>query len=284
MNMGESRWPGGRRAAISITLDNMGEAADLYRGTWPAEAEIGCHYSVVESLPRILDLLAESGVRATYFIEGWNAGVYGEAIHSLHDAGHEIACHGWQHEPWTQLDPDTERELLRRSIDGFEKHSLRLSGFRPPGGVLTKSTPAILRELGFTYCSPAGRAPAIDENVAYLPFDWQGIDAYYYSEGFAGLRKIKEDPEPPVPPEIFAERVESIIEDRVDSGGYTALLFHPFLEIQEDRIGAMQQIVERVMRDDRIWCAPGYEVAYWIDEHRSDFGDDPILDTTSWSR
>lgn len=262
----------------------MGEAAELYRGAWPDGQTVGRHFSVTASLPRLMEMLESLNVRVTYFVEGWNTGVYSGAIQALRLRGHEIACHGWQHEPWSTLAPDAERETLDRSLNGFEKLSLRMSGFRPPGGVLTDSTVSILNQRGFAYCSPAGQDAAVDDSIVYLPFDWQGIDAYYYSDGFAGLRAAKGDQQPTMSPAEFADRAESIIEDRVQSGGYTALLFHPFLEIREDRIEAMQQIINRVMRDDRIWCAPGYEIASWIARRRSSFGDDPKLDTTSWSR
>ncbi|CAK7206704.1 hypothetical protein SEUCBS139899_009508, partial [Sporothrix eucalyptigena] len=45
------RWPNGARAAIALTIDNMGEAADLNRKLWPASKPIGDHYSVTKALP-----------------------------------------------------------------------------------------------------------------------------------------------------------------------------------------------------------------------------------------
>ena len=39
-------------ATISVTFDNLGEAAELERGTWPEGAPLGEHPSVRECLPR----------------------------------------------------------------------------------------------------------------------------------------------------------------------------------------------------------------------------------------
>jgi hypothetical protein len=48
----DSSWgPDNRRAAVSITFDNLGEAADLERGLWPKDKPLGQHSSVTHSLP-----------------------------------------------------------------------------------------------------------------------------------------------------------------------------------------------------------------------------------------
>jgi peptidoglycan-N-acetylglucosamine deacetylase len=278
------RWPDGKSAAIGITMDNMGEASEIYRGTWPDSQTIGRHRSVVEDLPNMLQVLEDAGVHATYFIEGWNTGVYRAAIQAINQRGHEIAFHGWQHEPWGSLEPDQERALFQQSLNGFASLNLRMEGLRPPGGMLTESTPSFLREFGFAYCSPAGSIAAIRDGIVYLPFEWHGIDAYYYSDAFAGLRMKKGDASDAMEPEILVDRVFALIDRKIEENGYTALLFHPFLANDDRRIDAMRQILDRVQRDDRIWCAPCSEVARWVREHPDVFGDDPDLDLTSWSR
>jgi peptidoglycan/xylan/chitin deacetylase (PgdA/CDA1 family) len=280
----ERRWPDNYGAAVSITMDNMGEAAEILRGTWPDDQPPGNHASVTTSLPRMRSILDQFNVRATYFVEGWNTGYYPDALHSLSDTGHEVAFHGWQHEMWSTLEPDVERELFARSLEGFDRLGLTISGFRPPGGVLTDSTSVLMREFGLTYTSPAGAAAALDGGVVYVPFDWQGIDAYFYAPGFAGLRDQKGDQDEPLTPSAFVERATALIDERARAGGYTALLFHPFLEMDEARLDAMRAILEHVRRNDVIWCAPCREIADWIRTNPEGFGSDPGLDLTSWSR
>lgn len=279
-----TRWPDSRQAAVSITMDNMGEAAEIFRGSWPEDREIGRHPAVTRDLPRMLQLLEEFGVTATYFIEAWNTGVYGDEIRDVRDRGHEIAFHGWQHEPWSQLDFGTERHLFEKCMSAFAESSLRVEGFRPPGGMLTEQTPQLLREYGMRYCSPAGSNAALCGDISYLPFEWQGIDAYYYSDAFAGLREKKGDHTMVMDPGQFVERFRALLQEKVERGGYTALLFHPFLENDADRISAMEEIIASVMDDDRIWCAPCGAIANWIAEYPATFSDDPDLDLTTWSR
>ena len=72
---------------------------------WPAGAPVGEHWSVTEALPRLLALLDEVELKATFFVEGRNAELYPDAPRELHGAGHEVAFHGWRHEPWGGLEP-----------------------------------------------------------------------------------------------------------------------------------------------------------------------------------
>jgi len=70
-----TKWPNNARACISITLDNMGEAADINRGLIPESDPVGDHHSVKVELPRMLEVLDRYGVKVTYFVEGWNCDV-----------------------------------------------------------------------------------------------------------------------------------------------------------------------------------------------------------------
>jgi peptidoglycan/xylan/chitin deacetylase (PgdA/CDA1 family) len=86
--------------ALSVTFDNLGEAAELELGLWPEGKALGGHPSVARTLPRLLNLLEQAGVRATFFVEGLNAELYPDALRSIAAAGHEVACHAWRHEQW----------------------------------------------------------------------------------------------------------------------------------------------------------------------------------------
>ena len=179
-------------AAVVLTFDNLGEASALQRGTWDPHTPLGRDPSVTRALPWLLDALDNSGLRATFFVEAVNCELNPEALRTISARGHELGVHGWAHEVWGALDADTERELLERATRGVRGTRTSARGFRPPGGELTARTPALLRELGFQWCSPAqdgwagsGGSDLISDGLALVPFRWELVDAYHLMERFA---------------------------------------------------------------------------------------------------
>lgn len=232
-------------AAVSVTFDNLGEVTALARGEWPEDEPLGRHPSVTRALPRILDLLADTGLRATFFVEGLNAELYPDALREIAAAGHEVALHGWRHERWADLDPAEEEALLRRGTRALRDLGLAPVGFRPPGGSLTAATPGLLRELGYTYCSPEVRAPpAGPGGIAVLPFRWELVDALYYLPHFRALREELLGTGGVQPPERLREAVAGAL------GGTdpVVLLFHPFLTEGDERFAVLREALERAGR------------------------------------
>ena len=275
--------PDACRAAVSVTFDNLGEAADLERGLWPEDEPLGRHFSVKRTLPRILDTLEELGLRATFFVEGLNAELYPDALLEIAHSGHELGYHGWRHEYWPNLSPSNEGRLLERGVHKMDELGVRPRGFRPPGGRLTPSSPQLLENLGFTHCSPAGFGIGFLGNLVVLPFEWQLIDAYYYLPRFGSLRKRATGSSEPMSPFHFRETLSSALRDVVRDGGHLTLLFHPFLEEQEERFEIMRGAFE-VLRDlvevGLVWCAPYRDVVSWVRERPEAFSNGLQVDPT----
>ena len=283
-NVTSDTWgPDARRAAVSVTFDNLGEAADLERGLWPAGEPLGRHFSVRRMLPRILGMLDELGLRVTFFVEGLNAELYPEALLEIAGSGHELGYHGWRHELWPDLNPSEEARVLQRGVHKMDELGVRPRGFRPPGGRLTPSSPELLENFGFTHCSPAGLGIGFLGNVVVLPFEWRLIDAYYYLPRFGGLRETATGSSEPLSPSHFRETLSAALQGVVRDGGHLTLLFHPFLEEQEDRFEIMRGALEelRDLAEDRlVWCAPHQDVVSWVREHPEAFGNGLQLDAT----
>ncbi len=275
--------PDAQRAAVSVTFDNLGEAADLERGLWPADEPLGRHFSVKRTLPRILNTLDELGLRATFFVEGLNVELYPEALLEIANSDHELGYHGWRHEYWPNLSPSNEAQALERGVHKMHELGVRPRGFRPPGGRLTPSSPELLENLGFTHCSPAGLGIGFLDNLVVLPFEWRLIDAYYYLPRFGGLREASTGSSEPLSPSHFQEALSSALRGVIRDGGHLTLLFHPFLEEQEDRFQIMRGALEELRdlaEDGMVWCAPYRDIVSWIREHTEAFGNRLQLDPT----
>src|ERR1051325_300059 len=72
---------------------------------------------MVGSSERLLRLLREARVRATFFILGWVAERHPELVRAIVADGHEIGTHGWSHTLIYRQDPEVFRAELTRSLE-----------------------------------------------------------------------------------------------------------------------------------------------------------------------
>jgi polysaccharide deacetylase family protein (PEP-CTERM system associated) len=106
---------------------------------------------------RILDILDQFQINATFFVLGWVAEKEPEMVREIQRRGHEVACHGYAHELIYEIGADRFREDIRRSKGILEALiGSTVSGYRAPSySITSKSLWAldILIEEGFTYDS-----------------------------------------------------------------------------------------------------------------------------------
>lgn len=80
-------------------------------------------------MSRIESIFDKAGVRCTFFTLGRTAERHPDWIKRLHEAGHEIATHGYGHDKLPVLDPESFRADVRKSLDVVSN----LIGVRPQG-------------------------------------------------------------------------------------------------------------------------------------------------------
>jgi peptidoglycan/xylan/chitin deacetylase (PgdA/CDA1 family) len=246
-------------SALVLTVDNLGEASALERGQQSAPTRRDP--SVTRALPWLLDELDRHDLKVTFFVEAINCELYPGAVREIAARGHELGHHGWSHETWRDLSSDDERAALSRGLSAFAHLGFTPHGFRPPGGALTDRTPALMRELDFDWCSPEGRDAHVDAGLAYVPFDWELVDAYHLMDSFAGLRARRGDSRVPTPPDQVADRIAR----RLGTGRQT-LVLHPFLMLDEAwaaGVGRLLGTIAGLARTRRTWVVPGNVFADW---------------------
>ncbi len=112
---------------------------------------------VVDNTRRILALLAEFGVRGTFFVLTWNAERHPTLVEEIAAAGHEVATHGYAHRLVYEQGRDLYRRDLERSVEILERITgKRPRGYRAPSfSVTTRSVWAldVMLESGLDYDS-----------------------------------------------------------------------------------------------------------------------------------
>ena len=93
-------WPGGAEVAVALTFDVDGEAPWLSEGpeyarrlTMLSQGRFG----PARGLGRILALLDELNVTATFYVPGHTADQHPGAVEAILAGGHEVGHHGYLH-------------------------------------------------------------------------------------------------------------------------------------------------------------------------------------------
>lgn len=106
---------------------------------------------------QLLQILDNASCQATFFIVGELAVQCPRLIREIHQAGHEIASHGWDHRPVTRLTPPEFKIDITRSKETLEQITgYPVYGYRAPTfSILRKTAWAIdiLLEAGYLYDS-----------------------------------------------------------------------------------------------------------------------------------
>ncbi len=122
---------------------------------------------------RVLEMLDEHGVKATFFVLGWVAERYPAIVLEIQRRGHELACHGYNHRLAYELSLKEFREDTRKSKRLIEEISgVAVRGYRAASYSIIKDSLwalDVLIEEGFTYDSSI--FPIHHDRYGYPGFD-----------------------------------------------------------------------------------------------------------------
>jgi peptidoglycan/xylan/chitin deacetylase (PgdA/CDA1 family) len=123
-----------------------------YDHVTPAMLQRG-EYGARVAVPRLLQMLAERELPATFFTPGHTVESFPEQTEAILAAGHELAHHSWAHVDPSLQDADAERADMERALAALERAGARPEGYRSPSADLSANTLGLLEEHGFVYDS-----------------------------------------------------------------------------------------------------------------------------------
>ena len=105
-------------------------------------------------LTRILAMLKQRGLQATFFVPGHSALAWPKLVKQIVAEGHEIGHHGWVHENPADFDEAGEREILDKGLEALQKVAgVKPLGYRSPAWDFSARTTQLLQEYDFVYDS-----------------------------------------------------------------------------------------------------------------------------------
>jgi peptidoglycan/xylan/chitin deacetylase (PgdA/CDA1 family) len=178
-------------AQLSITVDVDGVAGLPGGGAGFEHRLSRCSertYGLGAGLARVLAVLSEFDVPATFYVPGATAERHSDEISGLVTAGHEIGHHGHTHRfPNTLPDTEQRAEIEAGTAALCAIAGRQPAGYRAPGWELTRATLDVLGASGFAWDSSlmGDDRPYLVESagrrMVELPVHWALDDAPHFA-------------------------------------------------------------------------------------------------------
>lgn len=257
-------WPDGARCAVALSFDSDHETSELRDGGESIGRLSQGQYGGRQGVPRVLAILENHGVKATFFVPAVTALLHPDEQRRIAAEGHEVGIHGWIHERNSELPLEAERDLQMRSADTLEKVTgQRPVGIRTPSWDFSPDTLAITRDMGLLYDSSLMAdvdcyellMDGKESGVVELPVEWIRDDAVYFNMNrFAALR-------PYTPPADVLDIFRREFDGAYREGGVFQLTLHPHVIGHRSRLWILDELIRHMRRHEGAWFATHAEIA-----------------------
>ena len=242
-------WLGDSACLACLTFDVDAEAPILVEsGLYARNAGVMSHqaYGPLVGVPRILDLLREYSLPASFFFPGWTADRYPHVVEAILKAGHEIGHHSYAHKSPFVLTEKQERADFERGLASLRALGVEPKGFRCPSWEPGWRTPQLVAEYGLEYDSSlmdSDKPYVLDTGsgeIVELPVHWS-LDDW---EQYAYI------PDPSFRSAIEAPtKVLDLWTSELDAmrryGCLFVLTCHPFLSGRPHRVEVLRTLIDR---------------------------------------
>ncbi len=260
-------WPNGARVAVLLSFDVDNETIEgLRSGSISVGPLSNGEYGSRVALPRIVDLLDQEGIPASFFFPAWSLKLAPHQADVVQASGmHEIAVHGWIHESNSILDATTERRLLSQAVDALEQLTgVRPVGYRAPSWNFSPNTLSIIREMGFIYESSLmadDRPYELLQNgeptgVVELPVEWILDDAPLFNplgDRYSAPREVMQ---------VWIDEFDKAWEE----GTMFLLTMHPHISGHRSRIIALEGLIHHIKAKGEVWFSTHADAALYVRE------------------
>lgn len=259
------RWPNGARVAVLLSFDVDNDTILLARSDNPSIGAMSQgEYGARVGLQRVVDLVDRHNIPASFFIPAVSLILQPDMVDVIQQSGrHEFGVHGWIHELNTELDADTERDLVGRATDYLENVTGRRPvGYRAPSWNFSPNTLRILRGFEFLYDSSLmaddrpyellqnGEATGIVE----LPVEWILDDAPLLNPrgtSYTSPRDLLQ---------VYIDEFDQAYEE----GTMFLLTTHPHIIGHRSRILILEELISHIQSVGNVWFATHEQVARYV--------------------
>jgi peptidoglycan/xylan/chitin deacetylase (PgdA/CDA1 family) len=224
-------------------------------------------YGARVAVPRILDLLDEYGIGATFFVPGHTAESFPGTVEFILARGHELAHHGYSHEDPSTQSPAEERKSMEQGLEALDRFTeQRPLGYRSPSWDYSDTTLSLLVEHAFLYDSSlfagdfhpyrprTGDQVAVDEPLQMgkevdlweFPVNFCLDDWPHFTFNFDPLRVGLSAPSKVF--EIWGSEFDYMIEHE-ETGVFT-LTMHPQVIGRGHRMALLERFIQHVLSKD----------------------------------
>lgn len=257
-------WPGNAKVAVLLSFDVDNETIAWWDGE-PTIMDLSRgEYGARVALKRIVNLLEEYDVPASFFIPALSLHLAPEMADEIKRLPrHEFAVHGWIHERNTRVPPDREREMIEKSIQLLTQLTgEKPVGYRAPSWNFSGATPGILKDMGFLYESSmmADDRPyelVIDgepSGIIELPVEWILDDAPLMNP--RGNRYS--------PPRDVLEVYKDEFDMAYEEGTMFLLTMHPHYIGHRSRIVVLEELIKHIKSRPGVWFGTHKETAQYV--------------------
>lgn len=220
-------------------------------------------YGPQVAVPRLLAVLEEYSLPATFFVPGYTADHYPGTVERILAAGHEVAHHGYSHHSPKGMDEAAERADIERALAALERTGVRPTGYRTPSWEPSPRTFDLLAEYGFAYDSSLmdDDKPYVLETpngaLAELPPHWSLDDWNQY----AYIPDPRSGPGTVHPPSRALALWRAELDGMRRHGCLFVLTMHPFLSGRPGRVEGLRSLIEHALDAGDVEFASCEEVA-----------------------